>query len=55
MPVARLNFSHVTYSDHEQKINSIRRTAKEMDKPVAILQDLGGPKIRVGHIPGSGV
>jgi pyruvate kinase len=55
MSVARLNFSHGTYSDHEQKINNIRRIAGEMDKPVAILQDLGGPKIRVGHIPDPGV
>jgi pyruvate kinase len=55
MRVARLNFSHGTHSDHEQKIHIIRRIAKEMDKPVAILQDLGGPKIRVGHIPDPGV
>ncbi len=55
MSVARLNFSHGTYSDHEQKINNIRRIAREMDKPVAILQDLGGPKIRVGHIPDPGI
>jgi len=55
MSVARLNFSHGTYSDHEQKINNIRRIAGEMGKPVAILQDLGGPKIRVGHIPDPGV
>ena len=55
MRVARLNFSHGTLGDHEQKIHIIRRIAKEMDKPVAILQDLGGPKIRVGHIPDPGV
>jgi pyruvate kinase len=55
MRVARLNFSHGTLGDHEQKINIIRRIAKEMDKPVAILQDLGGPKIRLGHIPDPGV
>ena len=55
MRVARLNFSHGTLGDHEQKIHIIRRIAKEMDKPVAILQDLGGPKIRLGHIPEPGV
>ena len=55
MRVARLNFSHGTRSDHEKKIHIIRKIAKEMDKPVAILQDLGGPKIRLGHIPDPGV
>lgn len=55
MSVARLNFSHGTLSEHEQKINIIRRIAKEMDKPVAIIQDLGGPKIRVGYIPNPGI
>jgi pyruvate kinase len=55
MRVARLNFSHGTLVDHEKKIHIIRKIAKEMDKPVAILQDLGGPKIRLGHIPEPGV
>jgi pyruvate kinase len=55
MRVARLNFSHGTLGDHEQKIHTIRRIATEMDTPVAILQDLGGPKIRLGHIPEPGV
>jgi pyruvate kinase len=55
MRIARLNFSHGTLGEHEQKIHIIRRMAKEMDKPVAILQDLGGPKIRLGHIPEPGV
>jgi pyruvate kinase len=55
MSVARLNFSHGTPDDHEKKIHIIRRIAKEMDRPVAILQDLGGPKIRLGHIPEPGV
>lgn len=55
MRVARLNFSHGTLEEHEQKIHTIRRIAKEMDTPVAILQDLGGTKIRLGHIPEPGV
>lgn len=55
MRVARLNFSHGTPGDHEQKIQIIRRIAKQMDKPVAILQDLEGAKIRLGHIPEPGV
>ena len=55
MRVARLNFSHGTQSDHEKKIHIIRKIAEDLGKPVAILQDLGGPKIRVGHIPDPGV
>jgi pyruvate kinase len=55
MSVARLNFSHGTHGDHENKIQLIRKIAKKMDKPVAILQDLGGPKIRLGQIPEPGV
>jgi len=46
MNVARLNFSHGTYKDHEKVINSIRALSKEMGKPVGILLDLQGPKIR---------
>ena len=55
MRVARLNFSHGTHSDHGKKIHTIRKIAEDLGKPVAILQDLGGPKIRVGHIPDPGV
>jgi len=36
MSVARLNFPHGTHADHEEKINIVRRIAKEMEKPVAI-------------------
>ncbi len=55
MRVARLNFSHGTHSDHREKIHTIRKIAQDLGEPVAILQDLGGPKIRVGHIPDPGV
>jgi pyruvate kinase len=55
MRVARLNFSHGTHSDHEKKIHTIRKVAEDLRKPVAILQDLGGPKIRLGHIPDPGI
>ena len=55
MRIARLNFSHGTHSDHGKKIHTIRKIAEDMGEPVAILQDLGGPKIRVGHIPDPGV
>ncbi len=55
MRIARLNFSHGTHSDHGKKIHTIRKIAEDLGKPVAILQDLGGPKIRLGHIPDPGV
>ena len=48
MNVARLNFSHGTHEDHREIYNMVRDTAQKMGRPVAILQDLQGPKIRVG-------
>ena len=44
----RLNFSHGTQEDHQNSIRLIRQTAFELNQPVAILQDLQGPKIRLG-------
>jgi pyruvate kinase len=44
----RLNFSHGKQEDHEHSIHLIRQTAFELNKPVGILQDLQGPKIRLG-------
>jgi pyruvate kinase len=55
MDAARLNFSHGTLSEHAEKILAIRKISEELGKPIAILQDLAGPKIRVGHIPDPGV
>lgn len=55
MDVARLNFSHGTHESHAQVIERIRRISAEMDKPIAILQDLCGPKIRLGTLPEEGV
>lgn len=50
--VARFNFSHGRVQDHERRIAMLRRIAEEMDRPVAIMQDLQGPKIRVGALSG---
>ncbi|WP_017318978.1 pyruvate kinase [Mastigocladopsis repens] len=44
----RLNFSHGNHTDHQRNIRLIRQTAFELNQPVAILQDLQGPKIRLG-------
>lgn len=46
--VARLNFSHGSHEYHAQLINRIRHASAKLRKPIAILQDLQGPKIRVG-------
>ena len=47
MNVARLNFSHGTHEEHRKKIGIVRKVSEELNKPIAILQDLQGPKIRV--------
>ena len=55
MDVARLNFSHGTYDQHAGRIALLRKIAAETGKPIAILQDLQGPKMRVGNLPDEGV
>jgi pyruvate kinase len=55
MDVARLNFSHGTQEEHLRKIENIRQIAGRMKQPVAILQDLSGPKIRIGKVKEGGV
>lgn len=44
----RLNFSHGTHEDHQRSIRLIRQVSFELNQPVGILQDLQGPKIRLG-------
>ncbi len=51
MNVARVNFSHGTHEQHATTIAMVRRIAEEMGKPIAILGDLQGPRIRVGDLP----
>ena len=55
MNVARLNFSHGTYENHAMLIRNIREVEKQTGEPIAIMQDLRGPKIRVGKLPAEGV
>ena len=55
MNVARLNFSHGSHEEHLAKIQRIRKVSGELNVPVAILQDLPGPKMRVGKIDGNGL
>lgn len=55
MDVARLNFSHGTHDSHRGAIDAIRAAAERRGAPVAILQDLQGPRIRVGALPDEGL
>jgi len=55
MNVARLNFSHGDYASHRRVIRKIRQLERKLDQPVAVLQDLPGPKIRIGAVAGDRV
>ena len=48
--VVRLNFSHGTQQSHGEAIGRIRAAASELDMPIAVLQDLQGPRIRIGEL-----
>ena len=50
MNVARLNFSHGTYENHLGLMHTIRTVSSKLKTPVAILQDLQGPKVRIGEL-----
>ena len=48
--VARINFSHGTHEQHAATIDIIRELSREMDRPIAVLGDLQGPRIRIGDL-----
>lgn len=48
----RMNFSHGTHEERTQQIKWVRKASKELGKPIAIIQDLQGPKIRLGDFEG---
>ncbi len=48
MNVARLNFSHGSHEDHSKLIDTVRAVSLKLKTPIAIIQDLMGPKIRIG-------
>ncbi len=50
MDVARLNFSHGTWAEHTETVQLLRTAAGRAGRPVAILQDLPGPKLRIGPV-----
>ena len=55
MDVARLNFSHGTHESHRRFFRWVRETSERLDTPVAVLQDIQGPRFRVGTFPGGAV
>ena len=52
MDVARLNFSHGTHELHAETADWVREAANRAGRPVALLQDLPGPKLRIGALAG---
>ncbi|HEX9483103.1 MAG TPA: pyruvate kinase [Gemmatimonadaceae bacterium] len=50
LSIARLNFSHGTHEQHAETVAMVRETARELSRPVAILGDLQGPRIRIGDL-----
>jgi pyruvate kinase len=52
MDVARLNYSHGTLDEHAETVKRVRAAASQVGHPVAILQDLPGPKLRIGPVRG---
>ena len=50
MRIARLNFSHGTHAEHARYIKAIRKAEKRFGAPIAIMQDLQGPKLRIGEL-----
>ena len=52
---ARLNFSHGSHQEHGSRITLIRKLEKKLNKHVAIIADIQGPKIRIGNLPENGI
>ncbi len=55
MNVARINLSHGSQEEHAKVIASIRQISKDLNRPMAVLLDLSGPKVRTGIVEGEGV
>jgi pyruvate kinase len=51
MDAARLNLSHGTHDEHEERFRRVREAADAAGRPVAVIADLQGPKIRIGDLP----
>ena len=55
MDVARINFSHGNYESHLATITAVREAAQAVGRPIALMLDLQGPKVRVGELPEDGL
>lgn len=55
MNVARLNFSHGTYDDHQESIDQLKKAREIRGMPMAIMLDTKGPEVRVGPMPEGGI
>ncbi len=53
--VFRLNFSHGTHADHQERVQMIRAVEKEVGRPIGIFADLQGPKLRLGAFKDGGI
>lgn len=53
--VFRFNFSHGSFEEHSARLKVVREVARDMDRPIAVMADLPGPKIRCGKVPGDGI
>ena len=51
MDAARLNFSHGTHEDHAGLVQVVREVSERSSRPIAIIADLQGPKVRIGDLP----
>ncbi len=51
MDMARINLSHGSWEDHRRSIEAVRAASESLRRPIAVLADLAGPKIRVGDLP----
>jgi pyruvate kinase len=51
----RLNFSHGTHAEHKERFDTVRRIGREFHRPIGILADLQGPKLRVGKFAPGGI
>ena len=52
---ARLNFSHGSHQEHGRIIQTIRKIEKKLDRHIAVIADIQGPKIRIGNLPENGI
>ena len=55
MDVARLNFSHGSHAWHTERFCLLRGLEAEVGRPISVLQDLSGPKLRIGELPAEGI